>query len=95
MLKLELTALLSEAGAAEIDREILRDLRSGELWSLRWDYNGWKRTASDGGFNAYTQKEWNQTLITRINQLSAQIHKSTLRGGANFIVVSSAFSSDI
>ena len=85
----ELTALLSEQVAAEIDREILRDLRSGSAWTLRWDYNGWKRTAGDGGFNAYTQKEWNQTLITKINQLSAQIHKSTLRGGANFIVVSS------
>ena len=85
----ELTALLSEQVAAEIDREILRDLRSGAAWTLRWDYNGWKRTSGNGGFNAYTQKEWNQTLITRINQLSAQIHKSTLRGGANFIVVSS------
>ena len=85
----ELTALLSEQVAAEIDREILRDLRSGAAWTLRWDYNGWKRANNGGGFNAYTQKEWNQTLITRINQLSAQIHKSTLRGGANFIVVSS------
>ena len=85
----ELTALLSEQVAAEIDREILRDLRSGAAWSLRWDYNGWKRAAAGGGFNAYTQKEWNQTLITKINQLSAQIHKSTLRGGANFVVVSS------
>jgi hypothetical protein len=87
----ELTALLSEQVAAEIDREILRDLRKGAAWQLRWDYNGWKRTAS-GGFNAYTQKEWNQTLITKINQISAQIHKSTLRGGANFIVVSSEVS---
>ena len=87
----ELTALLSEQVAAEIDREILRDLRVGAAWQLRWDYNGWKRTAS-GGFNAYTQKEWNQTLITKINQLSAQIHKSTLRGGANFVVVSSEVS---
>lgn len=85
----ELTALLSEQVAAEIDREILRDLRSGAAWSLRWDYNGWKRANNGGGFNAYTQKEWNQTLITKINQLSAQIHKSTLRGGANFVVVSS------
>ena len=40
----------------------------------------------------YTQKDWNQTLITKVNQLSAQIHKSTLRGGANFIVVSSEIS---
>jgi hypothetical protein len=28
------------------------------------------------------KKEWNQTLITKVNQTSAQIHKSTLRGGA-------------
>jgi len=88
----ELTALLSEQVAAEIDREILRDLRKGAAWQLRWDYNGWKRANSGGGFNAYTQKEWNQTLITKINQVSAQIHKSTLRGGANFVVVSSEVS---
>ena len=88
----ELTALLSEQVAAEIDREILRDLRTGAAWKLRWDYNGWKRAAGGGGFNAYTQKEWNQTLITKINQVSAQIHKSTLRGGANFVVVSSEVS---
>jgi len=88
----ELTALLSEQVAAEIDREILRDLRKGSAWQLRWDYNGWKRANNGGGFNAYTQKEWNQTLITKINQISAQIHKSTLRGGANFIVVSSEVS---
>ena len=88
----ELTALLSEQVAAEIDREILRDLRVGSAWQLRWDYNGWKRANNGGGFNAYTQKEWNQTLITKVNQISAQIHKSTLRGGANFIVVSSEVS---
>jgi len=88
----ELTALLSEQVAAEIDREIMRDLRNGAAWAMRWDYNGWKRTAGDGGFNAYTQKEWNQTLITTVNQISAQIHKSTLRGGANFVIVSSEVS---
>jgi len=86
----ELTALLSEQVAAEIDREILRDLRKGAAWSLRWDYNGWKRI-SNGSIN-YNQKDWNQTLITAINQISAQIHKSTLRGGANWIVVSSEIS---
>ena len=87
----ELTALLSEEVAAEIDREILRDLRKGAAWSLRWDYNGWKRFGSQGQA-PYTQKDWNQTLITSINQLSAQIHKSTLRGGANWIVCSSEVS---
>ena len=86
----ELTALLSEQVAAEIDREILRDLRKGAAWTLRWDYNGWRRI-SNGSVN-YNQKDWNQTLITAINQISAQIHKSTLRGGANWIVVSSEIS---
>ena len=84
----ELTALLSEQVAAEIDREILKDLRNGAAWSMRWDYNGWRRSNTAQGFAAYTQKDWNQTLITTINQLSAQIHKSTLRGGANWIVCS-------
>jgi hypothetical protein len=86
----ELTALLSEQVAAEIDREILRDLRKAAAWNLRWDYNGWKRLGSNAV--PYTQKDWNQTLITAINQISAQIHKSTLRGGANWIVVSSEVS---
>jgi len=87
----ELTALLSEQVAAEIDREILRDLRKAAAWNLRWDYNGWKRLSSIGAV-PYTQKDWNQTLITAVNQISAQIHKSTLRGGANWIVVSSEIS---
>ena len=86
----ELTSLLSEQIAAEIDREILRDLRKAGPWQLRWDVNGWRRQA---GFSTnYTQKDWNQELFTRINQISAQIHKSTLRGGANFCVVSSEIS---
>jgi Major capsid protein Gp23 len=85
----ELTALLSEQIAAEIDREILMDLRKGAAWQLRWDYNGWKRLPNNNG---YTQKDWNQTLMTAINQISAQIHKATLRGGANFVVVSSEVS---
>ena len=86
----ELTALLSEQIAAEIDREILRDLRKFAPWQCRGDVNGWRRQA---GFSTnYTQKDWNQELMTKINQVSAQIHKSTLRGGANFIVVSSEIS---
>mgnify|MGYP003309638580 CR=1 FL=1 len=86
----ELTALLSEQIAAEIDREILRDLRKFAPWTRRWDVNGWRRMA--GYSTNYTQKDWNQELMTCINQVSAQIHKSTLRGGANFIVVSSEIS---
>lgn len=81
----ELTALLSEQMAAEIDREILRDLRRGAAWTLRWDWNGLRKQSSP---YYGTQKDWNQTLITRINQISAQIHKAVLRGGASWIVVS-------
>ncbi len=89
----ELTALLSEQIAAEVDREILRDLRKGAAWSLKWDYNEWKYGGASGAtLQGYTQKDWNQTLITKINQISAQIHKTTLRGGANWIVVSSEVS---
>ena len=96
----ELTALLSEQVAAEIDREILRDLRRGAAWRMTWDYAG-TRVAPAGGSGTgiavgtgsfYTQKEWNQTLMTAINQVSAQIHKATLRGGANFIVCSAEVS---
>ena len=86
----ELTAILSEEIAAEIDREILRDLRKAAAWRLRWDWNGWKRFSA--GQAPYTQKDWNQTLITSINQISAQIFKSTLRGGANWIVCSAEVS---
>ena len=90
----ELTALLSEQVAAEIDREILRDLRRGAAWRLSWDYAGKTGRGIDTSNAAafYTQKEWNQTLVTAINQVSAQIHKATLRGGANFIVCSAEIS---
>lgn len=90
----ELTALLSEQIAAEIDREILRDLRRAAAWRLKWDYKGVTGRGIDtqnaGAF--YTQKEWNQTLMTAINQVSAQIHKATLRGGANWLVCSAEVS---
>lgn len=81
----ELTALLSEQMAAEIDREVLRDLRRGAAWTLRWDYNGLRKQSTT--YHG-VQKDWNQTLITKINQISAQIHKAVLRGGASWIVVS-------
>jgi hypothetical protein len=89
----ELTALLSEQIAAEVDREILRDLRKGAAWTAKWDYNEWKYGGTSGAtLQGYTQKDWNQTLVTKINQISAQIHKTTLRGGANWVVVSSEVS---
>ena len=86
----ELTAILSEQIAAEVDHEILRDLRKAAAWQARWDYNGWQRLGTTS--TVYTQKDWNQTLMTKINQLSAQIQKATLRGGANIMVVSAEVS---
>ena len=80
----ELTALLSEHIAAEIDREIIIDLINQAPFRAKWDYKGLSNNANFFG----TQKDWNQTLITRINELSAKIHKSTLRGGANWVVCS-------
>jgi hypothetical protein len=80
----ELTALLSEEVAAEIDREIIRDLIDGAMFRARWDYAGLSNNTSFFG----TQKDWNQTLVTRINEVSAQIHKATLRGGATWVICS-------
>lgn len=86
----ELTSILSEQIAAEIDRGILRDLRKVAPWQARFDVNGWRRMA--GYSTNYTQKDWNQELMTKVNQISAQINKATLRGGANWIVVSAEIS---
>jgi hypothetical protein len=45
--------MLSEQVAAEIDREILRDIKK-LLHELRWDYNGWRKASSAA--SPYTQK---------------------------------------
>jgi hypothetical protein len=51
-------------------------------WSVDWDYSGWLALENA----AYTsQDDWNITIITRINQISANIYKASFRGGANTI----------
>ena len=35
-----------------------------------------------------TVSEWYETLLETVNDVSAQIHRKTLRGGANFLVTS-------
>ena len=50
-------------------------------YKFDWDYTGWD-VSSD---SPYTQKDWNQTLITRINQTSANIHKASFTGGGDTI----------
>jgi hypothetical protein len=90
----ELTNIMSEYISLEIDLEILdmliTDAGAGtEYWSainnVTLDATTLP-TASLGFFN--TQGQWFQTLGTKIQKLSNKIHQLTLRGGANFIVVS-------
>jgi len=95
----ELTNIMSEYISLEIDLEILdmliEDVPSSnvEWWSAvnNVTANGsTSPTASLGFFN--TQGAWFQTLGTKINKLSNKIHQLTLRGGANFMVVSPTIS---
>lgn len=57
--------------------------------NLEWDYSGWRDT--ELGSSLYNQVSWNNTLITKINQLSAMIFKESLRGGANRIKITKKF----
>jgi len=52
-----------------------------------WDYEGFKTIAPEGLYDA--QQDWNQTLVTKINQTSATIFQDTMKGGANVILISS------
>jgi len=91
----ELTSILSEYISMEIDLEILdmliSDARTTERWSAvsnkNWNGSAWA-VASPGYYN--TQGEWFQTLGTKMQKVSNKIHQKTLRGGANFVVVSPA-----
>jgi len=91
----ELTSLLSEYISMEIDLEILDMLMTGasaktERWSAfvgrEYDSGLFKNTATNA--SAYTKGEWFQTLGNKIQSVSNAIHQKTLRGGANFIVIS-------
>ena len=96
--EVELTSILSEQIALEIDQEILSDLVAGAsagtlYWSRRpgkfLDRNdGSDLTNSLAPTFTGTVSEWYETLLETINDLSARMHRKTLRGGANFIVVS-------
>ena len=93
----ELTAMLSEYISMEIDLEILDMLRANanaktERWSARpgFEYDSASKlfAQSSGESNAYTKGTWFQTLGNKIQSVSNAIHQKTLRGGANFIVIS-------
>ena len=93
----ELTSLLSEYISMEIDLEILDMLMANasaknEFRSARvgyeYDSANSEFVESSGASNAYTKGDWFQTLGNKIQSVSNAIHQKTLRGGANFIVVS-------
>ena len=93
----ELTSLLSEYVSMEIDLEILDMIRLAanakvERWSTRvgYEYDSGESLflEKSANSNAYTKGEWFQTLGNKIQSVSNAIHQKTLRGGANFIVVS-------
>jgi hypothetical protein len=89
----ELTSMLSEYVSQEIDLEILDMLMSNALTEGRWSAkvgDEWNGSAFVAGGTAarYTQQQWFQTLGTVLQRVSNQIHAKTMRGGANFMVVS-------
>lgn len=97
--EVELTSILSEQVALEIDREILADLVNGATaatyyWSRSPGLFVNRETGAELGATAAapdftgTVSEWYETLVETINDVSAQIHRKTLRGGANFVVCS-------
>lgn len=100
--EVELTQILSEQIALEIDREILNDLLTGAqganfFWSRAPGKFVNKRTGAEiartssltpGPAFTGTVREWYETLTETIIDVANEIHRKTLRGSANFIVVS-------
>jgi hypothetical protein len=95
--EVELTGILSEQIALEIDQEILNDLVQGATaGTLYWSRRPGQFLDPEAGTSITsstappdftgTVSEWYETLIETINDVSARIHRKTLRGGANFVV---------
>ncbi len=100
--EVELTSILSEQIALEIDQEILEDLIKGATAAtLYWSRSPGKFLNREtgaplgtgiAGLNypdfTGTVSEWYETLLETVNDVSARIHRKTLRGGGNVIVTS-------
>jgi hypothetical protein len=90
----ELTSMLSEYISLEIDLEILGMLTDAaaagtETWSAQNNISISGAAGAQTNLGFYnSQGQWFQTLGTKINKLSNIIHQKTLRGGANFMVLS-------
>ena len=90
----ELTSIMSEYISLEIDLEnldmLIQDASAAdEYWSAKnnQSLNSAKTGMDNLGFYN-TQGQWFQTLGTKMQKVSNKIHQKTLRGGANFMVVS-------
>ncbi len=93
----ELTSMLSEYISQEIDFEILdmliQDAKTTGFWSTQvgreWNGSGFANYSTVAAqASSFNQGAWFQTLGTVIAGVSNKIHQKTLRGGANFLVVS-------
>ena len=99
--EVELTQILSEQIALELDREILNDLLTqANGANLYWSRSPGKFVNKETGavqqrlsslhpgpaFTG-TVREWYETLTETIIDAANQIHRKTLRGSANFVVV--------
>ncbi len=103
--EVELTQILSEQIALEIDREILNDLLTqaqganffwsrapGKFVNKRSGVEILRSSANNllqpGPAFTGTVREWYETLIETIIDVANEIHRKTLRGSANYIIVS-------
>ena len=100
--EVELTSILSEQIGLEIDQEMLGELVKGATAAtLYWSRRPGKFLNRVTGAPISTLanesllgadftgnvSQWYETLVETINDVSAAIHRKTLRGGANFVVV--------
>ena len=97
--EVELTQVLSEAIALEIDREILGDLLYNATGAnFHWSRIPGRFVRKDTGADVMlgatrpaftgTVREWYETLIETVIDVANNIHRKTLRGAANFLVTS-------
>lgn len=100
--EVELTSILSEQIALEIDREILNDLvtqanGANMYWSRAPGKFVHKLTGAPQSLASSlaigpqftgTVREWYETLVETIIDCANTIHRKTLRGSANFMVTS-------
>jgi hypothetical protein len=99
--EVELTQILSEQIALELDREVLNDLLTQAnganlYWSrapgkfvnkLTGQPISYDTAAARGPAFTGTVRDWYETLVETIIDAGNIIHRKTLRGSANFIVI--------